>query len=758
MKDDVIAPVVEPARERVGSAARERVASEEIGRKMSSEIEDFLEKKKETYNPEWNPTGIEGGVDTNSLPWIAFPDAPGCFYKPLRASRESGQFSIVGKINKGVVQPDLIYLGAADYMVISGKMTYPDGPMQGQLEAGVWAYVPAEEKMAGLKADEDVEYVMNCYGPIAFLDKDGKSTKSLFTVSDIHKACAERGLNLVPSSLAEMMQEAPPKYTGEKAPLAISDPQVCALLQQADGIAKSDKKQHPHYVDTKSLEWFESMPGVGLKVLRVSEETGTVTVMVKHNAAAPPHYHLGPADFFMLSGRLGYRAGPPEGYGPGMWFYEPAGARHESTESVTETEDTVYLANIYGPIQFDSGLGTPVLMVFSWMSYLGMAEANGFTLVNNVFPNDNTHLATTTQKTVDPEVEKNKAEQPSVYNPEWNPTGIEGGVNANKLPWIPFPSAPGCFYKPLRASREAGRFSIVGKITKGTVQPDVLHLGAADFMVLSGKMTFPTGPLEGTVDEGCWGYVPADAMISGLTADEDVEYVMNCYGAMAFLEKDLKSVKTMITCKSVQAAAAERGITLVPSTLNELMADRPEAYAGPDEPLAISDDKVAKHAARKVDAKKMSAHCVDTKALEWFESMPGVGLKILRVSEETGSITVMVRHNAAAPPHYHLGCADFFMLQGRLGYRAGPPEGYGPGMWFFEPAGARHESTEPVTESEDTVYLANIHGPIQFDSGVGTPIAMVFSWMSYLAMAEGNGFNLVKNVFPDKESTRLAVL
>ena len=33
---------------------------------------------------------------------------------------------------------------------------------------------------------------------------------------------------------------------------------------------------------------------------------------------AGPHYHLGPADFLVLSGRIGYRAGPPEGYGRGV--------------------------------------------------------------------------------------------------------------------------------------------------------------------------------------------------------------------------------------------------------------------------------------------------------------------------------------------------------------------------------------------------------------------------------------------------------
>eukprot|EP00930_Biecheleria_cincta_P094051 TRINITY_DN847_c0_g1_i1.p1 TRINITY_DN847_c0_g1~~TRINITY_DN847_c0_g1_i1.p1 ORF type:complete len:1188 (-),score=260.75 TRINITY_DN847_c0_g1_i1:375-3938(-) len=731
----------------------------------ASEAEQEKVKTKTVYNPEWTPNGIEGGVDTNKLPWIKFPDATGWFYKPLRASQENGMFSVVAKMSKGAVQPDLIHLGSVDFMVLSGKMTFPSGPMKGSLEEGVWAYIPAEAMISGLKAESDVEYVMNCYGPFAFLNAD-KSVKSLFTSSDIQAAAAMQGISLIPNTLAECMAERPDGECSQgltAEPLAISQKAKSDFLLRAKEVASNkDAMNCIHYVDTKALKWFESMPGVGLKILRVSEETGFVTVMVRHNAAAPPHYHLGAADFFMLQGHLGYRAGPPEGYGPGTWFFEPAGARHEATQPVDEAEDTVYLANIFGPIQFDSGVGTPIAFVFSWMSYLQMAEANGFPLVKNQFPRDSSHLAVAASKTTKDDAAEKTDVASTVYNPEWNPTGIEGGVDTNKLPWIEFSSCKGWSYKPLRASYENGMFSLVCRLAAGTEITDILHLGACDFMVLSGKMTFPSGPMAGTLQEGVFAYIPADAVIESLKADVDVEYVMNCYGPLAFLNKD-KSVKELVTSNIIQGAAAKRGITLIPSTLAECLQERPEEYKGPAEPLAIADPAKAANLVCEREGSTTNAaamtnpHYVDTKALKWFESMPGVGLKILRVSEETGVITVMVRHNAAAPPHYHLGCADFFMMQGHLGYRAGPPEGYGPGTWFFEPAGARHESTQPVDEAKDTIYLANIYGPIQFDSGVGTPIAFVFSWMSYLQMAEANGFPLVKNRFPEG-ATRLAAM
>merc|ERR1740129_1869997 len=590
------------------------------------------------YNPEWNPTGIEGGVDTNKLPWIDFPAATGWSYKPLRASSENGMFSLVCRLIAGSRLEDLVHLGACDLMVLSGKMTFPSGPMAGTLQEGVFAYIPADAVISSLKADEDVEYLMNCYGPFAFLDKN-KSVAELITSGGIQKAAAQRGITLIPSTLSECLQDRPEGYKGPPEPLAISDAANAGkITREREGSTDNAAARiNPHYVDTKALKWFESMPGVGLKILRVSEETGVVTVMVKHNAAAPPHYHLGAADFFMLQGHLGYRAGPPEGYGPGTWFFEPAGARHESTQPVNESEDSVYLANIYGPIQFDSGVGTPIAFVFSWMSYLQMAEANGFTLVKNQFPKDSSHLAVDpSKKHTNPVLQQKEAG--SVYNPEWNPTGIEGGVDTNKLPWIDFPAATGWSYKPLRASCENGMFSLVCRLTAGSQLGDLVHLGACDLMVLSGKMTFPSGPMAGTLQEGVLAYIPADAVISSLEADEDVEYVMNCYGPLALLNKN-KSVAELITSGGIQKAAAQRGITLIPSTLSECLQDRPEGYKGPPEPLAIADPanfgKITCEKEGSTDnaAARINPHYVDTKALKWFESMPGVGLKILRVSE-----------------------------------------------------------------------------------------------------------------------------
>ena len=347
------------------------------------------------YNPEFNPTGIEGGVDTNVIPWIEVPQAPGLAIKPMRASTESSMFSVIVKIAGGSEISNLIYLGAMDMMVLSGNLTYPDGPMAGTLPPGTWGYVPANAKIDRLVAEDgDVEFLANFYGPVAFLDADGKTVRSLLTSLDIIQGARARGVTLVPNTLAECMQDRPPAYQGPLEPLAIAGTDSKALVTAAEEVAQGGAT-HPHFVDTREVPWIvdDALPDLGLKVLRVSEETGIVSLIVRHNGVAGPHYHLGAADFLVLSGHIGYRAGPAEGYGPGVWFYEPAGARHEATQRVNDDEDLIYTANVYGPVQFDEGPDTPIVAVQSWMQYKAMADAAGAKLVSNTFADDASLLA-----------------------------------------------------------------------------------------------------------------------------------------------------------------------------------------------------------------------------------------------------------------------------------------------------------------------------------------------------------------------------
>lgn len=347
------------------------------------------------YNPEFDPTGIEGGIDTNLIPWIDLPQARGVSIKPLRASMESGMFSVVMKLGEGTTVAGLVHLGAMDMIVLSGRLSYPEGPMKGSLEPGTWGFVPANARISRLVADEETELLANFYGPVAFLDDDDRAVLSILTALDVAAAARARGITLVPSTLAECMQPRPEPYSGAAAPLGIAGKGSKELVTQASGLAADvGRAVHPHFVDTRAVPWIinADVPAVALKILRVSEETGVTSLIVRHNGVAGPHYHLGAADFMILNGRIGYRAGPPEGYGPGVWFYEPAGARHDATQRIGD-EDLIYTANVYGPLQFDSGRGTPIVAVLSWIQYKELAEAGGVALVRNTFANDASLLA-----------------------------------------------------------------------------------------------------------------------------------------------------------------------------------------------------------------------------------------------------------------------------------------------------------------------------------------------------------------------------
>ena len=36
-----------------------------------------MSEQKETFNPEFNPLGAEGSIDTNAMPWIPIKDVSG---------------------------------------------------------------------------------------------------------------------------------------------------------------------------------------------------------------------------------------------------------------------------------------------------------------------------------------------------------------------------------------------------------------------------------------------------------------------------------------------------------------------------------------------------------------------------------------------------------------------------------------------------------------------------------------------------------
>ena len=96
------------------------------------------------------------------------------------------------------------------------------------------------------------------------------------------------------------------------------------------------------------MEWLPMFPGITFKPLRVSDETGVWTVVFRcqKGSGFAPHYHLGPGEYYMISGRMSYRVGEAVA---GDYGFEPVGALHEHTDFL---EDTDLLFTAFGPVAF----------------------------------------------------------------------------------------------------------------------------------------------------------------------------------------------------------------------------------------------------------------------------------------------------------------------------------------------------------------------------------------------------------------------
>ena len=126
-------------------------------------------------------------------------------------------------------------------------------------------------------------------------------------------------------------------------------------------------------VRADDLKWIETPGGNAVKVLRVSEETGAWTALFRaaKGTTNAPHIHLGPADFYVLSGVLEYRGGAAKA---GDWIYEPNGAVHEATH---HPEETVYLANVFGALGMYAEDMKTIIGISDWRGMKAIQDQQG---------------------------------------------------------------------------------------------------------------------------------------------------------------------------------------------------------------------------------------------------------------------------------------------------------------------------------------------------------------------------------------------
>jgi len=112
-----------------------------------------------------------------------------------------------------------------------------------------------------------------------------------------------------------------------------------------------------------------------------------------------------------------------------------------------------------------------------------------------------------------------------------------------------------------------------------------------------------------------------------------------------------------------------------------------------------------------------------TDQLSWVPFSNGISYKILRVSAETGTWTVLFKcdKGSSFAPHFHHGAGEYLMLKGTMDYRAGVAKA---GDYGYEPLGVYHERT---VFPEDSVLWFSNHGPIAF-MNPDKSIAMMLDW------------------------------
>lgn len=276
--------------------------------------------------PIFDPLGASL-VRANEMDWIGTHAG----VKMLRVSKETGWIAALVRGRAGQVNPPHTHLGPACFYVIEGGFEFRGGSAQ----AGDWVWEPAGAVHPAISHPVDTVYLSNTYGPVMFHNKDGKEPK----VIDFRSSQA----------LLDRV-----KNNGEKVP------------PRPEGYFDSLSAA---LVRTDDLDWLDDGVGNQVKVLRINEETGFFHILIKAKAGQvnPPHTHLGPADFYVIEGGFDYRGGSARA---GDWVYEPTGAVHEAT---THPINTIYLANVYGPVAFHKPNGD-IAGILDWHSMKAMTD------------------------------------------------------------------------------------------------------------------------------------------------------------------------------------------------------------------------------------------------------------------------------------------------------------------------------------------------------------------------------------------------
>jgi quercetin dioxygenase-like cupin family protein len=114
-------------------------------------------------------------IHASQEPWIEF--YPGIGFKLLRATQETGHWTVLLNCAKGSSIPRHEHLGAGEYFVISGKMEVRGGVENGGITAiaGDYGYEPNGVIHDMTNFPEDTILYFTNFGPIRYIDDDNNT-------------------------------------------------------------------------------------------------------------------------------------------------------------------------------------------------------------------------------------------------------------------------------------------------------------------------------------------------------------------------------------------------------------------------------------------------------------------------------------------------------------------------------------------------------------------------------------------------------
>jgi hypothetical protein len=115
-------------------------------------------------------------------------------------------------------------------------------------------------------------------------------------------------------------------------------------------------------------------------------------------------------------------------------------------------------------------------------------------------------------------------------------------IHVEALPWVPF--SEGIDFKVLRTSAETGSWTVLFKCARGSSFARHEHLGAGEYLMLSGKGEVRGGVENGgiTAYPGDYGYEPSGVIHDSTCFSEDSIFYFTNYGPINFIDDDDKTL------------------------------------------------------------------------------------------------------------------------------------------------------------------------------------------------------------------------